>query len=60
MLHLLLPLFQQPQHISRLLRLGKVDLRLDVGRGLLVSGSRAGFGREILPDLHCFVFFNGA
>jgi hypothetical protein len=60
MLHLLLPFFQQPQHVSRLLRLGEVDLRLDIRRSGLVPGSRAGFGREILPDLHRFIFFNGA
>jgi hypothetical protein len=60
MLHLLLPFFQQPQHVSRLLRFGEVDLRLGIRRSGFVPGSRAGFGREILPDLHRFIFFNGA
>jgi hypothetical protein len=60
MLHCLLAFFQQLQHVTRLVRLGKVDLRLGVRRGGSFPGGRTALGREILPDLYRFILFNGA
>jgi hypothetical protein len=57
---LLLTLTEQFHHITGLGNLGEIDLRLDVRLRRFFSGGRARPGREILPYLLRFIFFNRA
>jgi hypothetical protein len=57
---LLLPLLEQLHHVAGLGNLGEINLRLDLGRGSLLPGSRARFGRQMLSYFFGFILFNRA
>jgi len=45
--------------VTWLMDLGEINLRLDLSRGVaLTNRRRAGFGREMPPDLFRLVIFN--
>ncbi len=56
----LLTLAEQFHNITRLGNLGEIDLRFNIRLRRFFSGGRARPGREILPYLLRFIFFNRA
>jgi hypothetical protein len=57
---LLLSLPEQLHHVAGLGNLGEIDLRLDLRRGSLLPGGRAGFSRQMFSYPFGLVLFNGA
>lgn len=60
MFHFLLPLLQQPCHITGLGYLGEINLGLDVRRRSSLPGGRARLCGKVLSDLFRFINLNGA
>lgn len=59
MLLLLLAFPEQPRHIAGLGDLGKINLRANLGSGLLPGGGRSIFRRKMPPDLFSFIRLDG-
>ena len=55
---LLLSLLEQLHHVTGLGNLGEIYLGLDLRRGSLLPGSRAGFGRQMFSYPFGFILFN--